>query len=90
MARPIQIAPSVLPADFSKLGEAIGGQRSATLLDHLPWFWVLLALQSALLVGLLLPCFGARFRWSAPRLWLVGAGVALNSALALHWPWWGS
>lgn len=69
---------------------ALGAGRSATLLDHLPWFWLLLAIQWALLVWLLLPCFGARFRWTHKRLWLIGGAVALNAALGLGWPWWGT
>jgi hypothetical protein len=75
---------------FEASAEAISGHRSATLLDNLPWYWVLLALQWGILVTLLLPHFGARFRWSSPRLWLIGGAVALNSALGIQWPWWGT
>ena len=30
MSRPIQIAPSVLPADFSKLGDEVAGDATTT------------------------------------------------------------
>ncbi|MFZ9274979.1 MAG: ribulose-phosphate 3-epimerase, partial [Ilumatobacteraceae bacterium] len=36
MARPIQIAPSVLPADFSKLGDAIVALDKAGV-DLIQW-----------------------------------------------------
>ena len=36
MSRPIQIAPSVLPADFSRLGEAVAALEAAGV-DLIQW-----------------------------------------------------
>ncbi len=77
-------------AVFERTAKAVSGHRQMTMIDNWPWFWTLLAGQLALLVALLVPRLGPRFRWRDARLWGVGLIVAINAGLAVRWPWWGS
>ena len=73
---------------FEATARAVTGHRSSTMFDNVHWYLALTALQTAILVALLL----RRRRPFHRDRFALGIGVAClcNGLIAAPWPWWGT
>jgi hypothetical protein len=74
---------------FELTAKAVTGHRRDTLMDNLPYFAGLTALQMGLVALVVALCW-RRPRWRDPAVVCAFALALANGLAGITWPWWGT
>jgi hypothetical protein len=77
-------------AGFEATVRAVMGRRQHTMLDNWPWYYALMALQTALLGAVVAWRLRRAARFRDPIVLGVAVLVLANAWLGRTWPWWGT
>lgn len=75
---------------FEATAKSVSGHRQMTLMDNLPWFLLLVGVQTAVLASVFAWRFKSAQRLRDPLLIALGLAALANALCGVCWPWWGS